>query len=94
MSVVAPSRILACRGVFPDRFFRGFDCLEIECDAFAGGNVICLGDGEIVADAASEATAALLEAGGFVVHRIDLSEFVKGMGGPTCLVLPVERILS
>jgi arginine deiminase len=25
------------------------------------------------------------------VHVIDLSEFVKGEGGPSCLILPVER---
>jgi arginine deiminase len=26
-----------------------------------------------------------------IVHGIDLSEFRKGAGGPTCLILPVER---
>ncbi|MCD6474488.1 MAG: hypothetical protein J7K47_06270 [Thermoplasmata archaeon] len=27
---------------------------------------------------------------GFIVHSIDLSEFIKGNGGPSCLILPLE----
>lgn len=35
--------------------------------------------------------AQILEANGVIVHGLDLSEFRKGAGGPTCLILPVER---
>lgn len=94
MSVVTPGCVLACRGVFPEGFFRGFDMLEIECGGFASGNVICLGGGEIIADAANGAAAAALESYGLIVHRLELGEFVKGMGGPTCLILPIERAPS
>ncbi len=94
MSVVSPSLVLACRGVFPSGFFRGFDSLEIECKDFSGGNVICLGDGEVLADTANRRMVSLLRAHGLTVHRIDLGEFVKGIAGPTCLILPVERVPS
>jgi N-dimethylarginine dimethylaminohydrolase len=33
----------------------------------------------------------VLRRAGFRVHPLDLSEFVKGTGGPSCLVLPLER---
>lgn len=91
MSIVAPRCVLACRGVFPDGFFRGFDVLEIECGAFASGNVICVGGGAVIADTANDPAADALASYGLTVHRCDLDEFAKGMGGPTCLILPVER---
>lgn len=91
MSVVTPCCVLACRGVFPDGFFSGFDILEIECGEFASGNVICLGDGEVIVDRNNSGAVAVLESYGLTVHRLDLGEFAKGMGGPTCLMLPIER---
>lgn len=94
MSVISPRLVLACRGIFPHGFFHGFDSLEIECKDFSGGNVICLGDGEVLANAANGRVVSLLEAGGLTVHRMDLGEFIKGIGGPTCLILPVERMPS
>ncbi len=32
-----------------------------------------------------------LEAENYIVHNLDLGEFAKGMGGPNCLIMPVER---
>ncbi|HUV36144.1 MAG TPA: arginine deiminase family protein [Patescibacteria group bacterium] len=94
MSLVAPRRVLACRGVFPEGFFRGFDTLEIECGHYTSGNVICLGDGEIIADAVNSGAIAALESYKLTVHHLDLGEFSKGLGGPTCLILPAERVPS
>jgi dimethylargininase len=92
MSVVGPRQILCCRDMFPGDFFKGFDAIDISCRGSSNGNVICLGDNEIIANAAENAEAIeALEKKGMVVHGIDLSEFRKGAGGPTCLVLPVER---
>lgn len=92
MSVVGPRQILCCRQMFPKDFFKGFDTIDISCRSPSNGNVICLGANEIIANAA-ENTEAIesLEKKGMVVHGIDLSEFRKGAGGPTCLILPVER---
>ena len=33
----------------------------------------------------------VLDARGVSVRGVDLSEFRKGAGGPTCLILPVDR---
>jgi dimethylargininase len=92
MSVVGPLQILCCREMFPKDFFKGFDTIDLSCRAPSNGNVICLGDKKIIANAAENAEAIeALEKKGMVVHGIDMSEFRKGAGGPTCLILPVER---
>ncbi|MCP4727213.1 MAG: amidinotransferase, partial [bacterium] len=51
MSMVGPDRILCCKDKFPDGFFRGFDVIEVEWHGVSTGNVICLGDNEIIANA-------------------------------------------
>ncbi len=95
MSVVGPGRVLCCKDMFPRDFFRGFEIIDISCRGTSNGNVICLGNNEIIANAAENAEAIqVLEKQGMIVHGIDLSEFRKGAGGPTCLILPVERIHS
>ncbi|MFQ6084286.1 MAG: dimethylarginine dimethylaminohydrolase family protein [Candidatus Aminicenantia bacterium] len=91
MSVIGPKRILYCHRIFPNDFFKGFDKIEISYHEFVSGNVICLGDNEIVADAANIEVIEKLEGKGLIVHAVDLSEFVKGKGGPSCLILPIER---
>jgi dimethylargininase len=91
MSVVSPRHVLACEGVFPAGFFHGFEVLPVPKASFISGNVITLGDGEVIAEARNVAGIATLRASGFTVHPLDLSEFVKGTGGPSCLILPLDR---
>ena len=92
MSAIGPDRILCCQGAFPDGFFEGFDTVEIPCRGPSNGNVICLAGDEVIVNVAENREAAdILDAHGLTVHAIDLSEFRKGAGGPTCLILPVER---
>ncbi|MGD2152350.1 MAG: arginine deiminase family protein [Gemmatimonadales bacterium] len=92
LSAIAPDRVLCCRGVFPEGFFTGFDTVEVDRRGPSTGNVICLADNEVIANAAENAPViAELERCGVKVHGLDLSEFRKGAGGPSCLVLPVER---
>lgn len=92
MSAIAPDRILCCEGVLPEGFLEGFDVVEAPFNGPSTGNVVCLGPNEVVANAAENVeTIRALEAHGVVVHGIDLSEFRKGAGGPTCLILPVAR---
>lgn len=93
MSVIGPNRVLCCRGAFPEGFFDGFETIEVEPRGPSTGNVICLAADEVIANASeNEDVCQSLEARGVTVHRLDLSEFRKGAGGPTCLILPVERI--
>jgi len=91
MSLIGPDRVLCFRGLFPDEFFEGFEKIEINCNTFASANVICLGDNELIVDRTNTVTIKGLERAGMAVHTVDLSEFAKGRGGPSCLILPVER---
>lgn len=92
VSVIAPERVLACRSDYPAGFFRGFDVVWVEKKGPSTGNVICLAPNEILAnDAENREAMEVLDASGVAVHGVDLSEFRKGAGGPTCLILPLER---
>jgi dimethylargininase len=92
MSAIGPEKILCCQDVFPADFFNGFDIVEVPHVGASTGNVICLTGDEIIANVAENLEAVeILERHDVKVHRIDLSEFRKGTGGPTCLVLPIER---
>jgi dimethylargininase len=50
MSAVGPERILCCKDMFPKDFFKGFDTIDIACHAPSNGNVICLGNNEMIAN--------------------------------------------
>ena len=92
MSAVAPERVVACRGDYPPGFFDGFDVVWVEKRGPSSANVICLAPNEILANEAENLeTMEALDASGVRVQGVDLSEFRKGAGGPTCLILPLER---
>ncbi len=91
MSVIGPGQVLACREQFPPGFFQGFEVITIPQESFISGNVITLGRGEVIAEHRNASAIAALRAVGFIVHALDLSEFVKGSGGPSCLILPLAR---
>jgi dimethylargininase len=92
MSVVGEETILCCGGLFGEEILRGFETIEVPPLDFSSGNVICLGERELIADSANRHAIEILAGRDFTVHAIDLSEFTKGVGGPTCLILPVERV--
>lgn len=91
MSVVGPGKVLCCRKVFPTGFLAGFELVEIPCPEASSANVIALGDRRVVVEKGCPDTTRALREAGFHVHPVDLSEFVKGRGGPTCLIMPVDR---
>jgi len=91
MSVLGRGYILCCKGVFPEDFFNGFKVIEVHSQTFVSGNVITLGNEEIIAEASNIEATQKLKQNGFTVHRIDLLEFIKGTGGPSCLIMPLER---
>lgn len=94
MSALGPRRVVAVRGAVDPGLLEGFDVVELPSrpDGPPGANVLCLGPDEVVANVADGLEPVeILEAHGVRVHRLDLSEFRKGSGGPTCLVLPVAR---
>ncbi len=92
MSAIGPTHLIASRGTVPRELFDGFEVIWVDPEGPSSGNVICLRDHEVIANAAENQHAIdTLEEHGVRVHRIELGEFRKGAGGPTCLILPVER---
>jgi dimethylargininase len=91
MMLVGQDRSLHCRGFIPDDRLRGFDTIEILCTGRTTANVICLGENEVILEHSNHKIAEKLKAQGLIVHELELSEFVKGSGGPNCLIMPVER---
>lgn len=90
MSVIGPRWVLATAGL-PVAALAGFEVVGLPKRDFISGNVITLGPGEVIAEQRNApAITALLQAG-MTVHTLDLSEFVKGGGGPSCLILPLAR---
>ncbi len=91
MSVIAPDRILCSEDVFPKSYFDGFETLTVPRSAFSSGNVITIRPNEVIADSSNKQTIEILRNNNVIVHDIDLSEFIAGTGGPSCLILPVLR---
>jgi dimethylargininase len=91
MSAVGPKSVICCRKTFPGGFFDGFETVQIPCPEASSANVIALGNRKVIVERGCPMTAQALKEAGFIVHMIDLSEFVKGRGGPTCLIMPVDR---
>jgi dimethylargininase len=91
MMVVGPARILYCGELVPDDSLRGFNVIRVACDGSSTANIICLGESELIVERSNRAVMERLEANGLNIHDLDLSEFVKGSGGPNCLIMPVER---
>jgi len=90
MSVIGRGYILCCKGVFPEAFLNGFKVIEVHSQTFVSGNVITLGNEEVIAEVSNVEATQKLKQNGFTVHIIDFSEFIKGTGGPSCLIMPLE----
>jgi dimethylargininase len=91
MSIIAPDKVICTAGVFPKKFFQGFETITVPDSGFSSGNVITVKPNEIIVHAAGAETVELLREHSIIVHDIDLSAFLSGTGGPSCLILPVER---
>ncbi|HEV7702975.1 MAG TPA: N(G),N(G)-dimethylarginine dimethylaminohydrolase [Gemmatimonadaceae bacterium] len=64
--------------------FRDVEILPVDQAEPWGGSVLAIGD-HLVMAASFPRTRAKLEARGFIVDAVDLSELQKAEGGPTCL---------
>jgi len=78
-------------GVNFKRNIDGFEGIGISCGGDTTANIIYLGEAELLINRSNSTVIERLKAEGFKVHNLDLSEFAKGMGGPNCLIMPVER---
>ncbi len=91
MTLIGTDHVLCCKNVFPDSFFDGFKTTEIDNRNFISGNVIALGNCEVIVEKRNIPAIDILESEKYKVHPLDLSEFVKGNGGPSCLIMSLAR---
>jgi len=92
LMAAGPNRMLSCSDFIPKESLKGFEVIEISCEGGSTANIICLGNNQIIVDRSNHEVITRLETRGLLVHAVDLSEFAKGMGGPNCLIMPVERV--
>lgn len=91
MSVIDVNTILSVEGIFTDVYFDGFELILAPNDGFITGNVITLGNKELVVNKDNVTVIKMLRKAKFKVHEVDLSEFTKGTGGSSCLIMPLVR---
>ena len=91
MSIINEDTILCVNKVFPSDFFAGFQTIMIPNDGFISGNVITLGKKHLIANKNNLNAIQKLKKANFTVWECNLSEFTKGTGGPSCLIMPLKR---
>mgnify|MGYP000194564502 CR=1 FL=1 len=91
MSLVDKRTVICIENTIPPEFFEDFKVIYVPDSSPTSGNVICLGRKKVIVAKDNQVAIRALGRAGFSVLELDLSEFVKGSGGPTCLILPVER---
>ncbi len=90
MSLISQDMIIAVDTIESSRLVD-FEVIRIPDKDFISGNVITLGNNRVIVEHENNIVKKILEDYGFKVIELNLSEFVKGSGGPSCLILPVER---
>jgi len=92
MSLVGRNSVIYCKNAFSGKVFRkyGLNTIPIDCNEFIGGNVIGVDEKNVIVSENNNVAAEALAIHGFTVHLLDLDEFVKGNGGPSCMILPVN----
>ncbi|MCD6287227.1 MAG: amidinotransferase [Anaerolineae bacterium] len=91
LMVLGPKQVLYCRELVSEEEIEGFEGIGFSCGGNTTANIICLGDRELIVNSSNSIVIDRLKAEGYVVRSLDLGEFAKGMGGPNCLIMPVER---
>jgi len=91
MTLIGEDIVLACKSI-NEEYLKGFEVIRLNCGSFISGNVIYLGNNKIVLEKRNEEAIKKLSHAGYELYPIDLSEFIKGSGGPSCLILPLQRV--
>ena len=85
---VAGAAVIGSEALISQAAFHGLKRVAAPEEEAAGCNFVTVGDDVLMA-AGYDKVRSLVEAVGFRVHEVDLSEFTKADGGPTCLSLLV-----
>ncbi len=91
LMALGPRQVLYCRELLSQEKIEGFQGIGFSCGGDTTANTICLGDRELIVNSSNSVVIDRLAAEGYIVHSLDLGEFAKGMGGPNCLIMPIER---
>jgi dimethylargininase len=91
LMVLGPQHVLYCKELISATDIEGFEGIGISCGGAVNANIICLGNRELIIDRSNSIVIDRLEAEKYIVHDLDLGEFIKGKGGPNCLIMPIER---
>jgi len=91
LMVLGPKQVLYCRELISEEKIEGFEGIGFSCGGDTTANIICLGARELIVNSSNSIVIDRLDTEGYIVHNLDLGEFAKGMGGPNCLIMPVER---
>jgi dimethylargininase len=84
----ADGAVVGSSALIDQEAFDGLERLPVPDEEAAGCNFVALGD-DVIMVAGYPSIRKLLEGRGLSVHEVDLSEFAKADGGPTCLSLLV-----
>lgn len=89
---LGPNILLANRAWFESSLFAGYQWIEVSADEPHAANALAIGD-QIVLPASFPRTRARVEAAGFSIAPIDISELQKAESGLTCssLLFDVSR---
>ena len=92
MSLIGSDSVIYCKDAIPESMIGkyGLNLIPIECSEFIGGNVIGVDGKNIIVSKNNNIAAETLADKGFKIHLLDFGEFVKGNGGPSCMILPVH----
>ncbi len=91
LMTLGAEQVLYCKELVSKEKINSFDGIEISCGGDTTANIICLGDKELIINCSNLIVIDRLEAERYIVHNLELGEFAKGMGGPNCLIMPIER---
>jgi N-dimethylarginine dimethylaminohydrolase len=99
LNIISPNTALAYPEALPtpvlDQLrssgFRIIPVPETEQETM-GTNVLAIGDGTVISASCNRKTNSHLRKHGFTPIEIEMSEIIKGGGGPRCMTLPVWRV--
>jgi N-dimethylarginine dimethylaminohydrolase len=97
-NIISPDTALAYADALPNEFLSslqglGFKIIPVSRDEqeTMGTNVLALGNKQLIAASRNQRVNKQLRKNGFETIEIEMSEIIKGGGGPRCMTLPVDR---
>lgn len=87
-SAIDNGAVIGLKALLDQQVFEDLHQLIVPDDEALGCNIISIGK-DVIASSGYPARTKVLEDAGLNVHEVDLSEFEKADGGPSCLLLAI-----